>query len=134
MISVASAGLGGIVAALSSFVWYAGNRELVQSWGIMYIANPFVSMITGMFAYMAIRGGILKADASASALNPYAIAVIAGVAGLWSRHILFKLRELAEQRFGRTGEGKDARPQRARVISSLKLTQSERQDDEQDNA
>ena len=73
----------------------------------MYVVNPVIGMTIGLFVYMAIRGGLLKTETSASALNPYVVAALAGVTGLWSRYILNKLRLIAESKFGSLRPGSD---------------------------
>jgi hypothetical protein len=108
IISAVSAALGSTISSLNSFVWYWGNGKLIRNLGFGYVVNPVIGMTLGLFVYMAIRGGVLKTETSASVLNPYVVAAVAGVTGLWSRYILSKLREIAQKRFGRSTPGSDA--------------------------
>jgi hypothetical protein len=84
LVSIAAAGLGSTIRTLSSFAWYVGNRMLVTSWAVYYAIQPVVGTATGMFVYLAVRAGLLKANASAEALNLYTIAVLAAVAAFWA--------------------------------------------------
>jgi hypothetical protein len=101
LISVMAGALGSGVVLLLSFILYVGNRRLVGSWTWYYVAWPIVGMTTGLFVYIAIRGGILKTGGGVGAdvLNPYAVATISVLGGAFSKQILDKLNEFAQRQF-----------------------------------
>jgi len=101
LISTVSGALGCGVVLLVSFVSYVGNRQLMSSWALWYVARPIVGTVVGLFVYIAIRGGILKtgSDVSVDVLNPYSVATIAGLRGAFSKQILDKLQHFADSQF-----------------------------------
>lgn len=99
LISTVSGLLGCSIVLLLSFVSYAGSRRLVSSWAWWYMARPIAGMSTGLFVYIAIRGGILKTGSGVSVdvLNPYTVATIAVLGGACSKEILDKLQAFAQR-------------------------------------
>jgi hypothetical protein len=52
---------------------------------------------------MAVRGGLLAAQASADAVNPYGVAALAGLVGMFSKQATDKLREVFDTLFRTVG-------------------------------
>ena len=98
LISVLSAGLGSVIAVLFNFEHYVGDPEVVGRFAWFYVTSPLIGMTIGIFVYMAIRGGLLKANSNADALNPYTVAVIAASGGAFSRQIFTRLKIFAEDK------------------------------------
>lgn len=102
--------LGSYIHAATSFVSYVGNRRLVFSWAWWYILRPFIGMALALIFYFVIRGGLLATSADPSEINPFGIAAVAGLVGMFSKQATDKLRELFDNLFKTDrGHGDDAR-------------------------
>ena len=109
LVAFASA-LGSYVHAATSFGDYVGNRRLRRSWTWWYLLRFWVGIAIALLFYFALRGGFLVADGSSSDLNPYGIAALAGMTGLFSKQATDKLNELFVTAFRvAPGSGDDAR-------------------------
>lgn len=100
LIAAASGALGACVHLAASFADYAGNERLTSSWIWWYVFRPFIGMALAEIVYLAIRGGFFNASAGApGVINPYGVAAIAALTGLFSRQATDKLREVFETLF-----------------------------------
>jgi hypothetical protein len=96
---VVSAGLGSFVHAATSFVDYVGNRRLQASWVWWYVLRLAIGVTLGILFYFAVRGGFFSGSAAAGDVNPFGIAALAGLAGLFSKQATDKLEEMFETLF-----------------------------------
>lgn len=113
LIAAASGALGACVHLATSFADYAGNERLTSNWAWWYIFRPFIGMALAEIVYLAIRGGFFNASSGApDAMNPYGVAAITALTGLFSRQATDKLREVFETVFlaGQKIERKDPLP------------------------
>lgn len=102
--------LGSYVHAATSFADYYGNRKLHASWLWWYLLRVFIGCSLALLFYFALRGGFFSAGSSSKDVNPYGIAALAGLVGLFSKQATDKLRELFDTAFRvRAGDGDDAR-------------------------
>jgi hypothetical protein len=101
---VVMSALGSFVHAATSFIDYVGNRRLATSWMWWYIMRLLVGTALALLFYFAVRGGFFGADTPSSEINPYGIAALAGLVGLFSKQATDKLREIFDTIF-RTAEG-----------------------------
>jgi hypothetical protein len=109
LVIVASA-LGSYIHAATSFADYVGNRRLVLSWLWWYILRVFIGVALALVFYFAVRGGLLAADATNQAVNPFGIGALAGLVGLFSKQATDKLSEVFGTLFRTApGEGDDQR-------------------------
>lgn len=108
MLSCVAGALGGVLQALQSFSWYVGNRCIKRSWGLTYLLRPLIGMALGIFVYIALRGGLLKAGSSVDALNHYTVIPIIGFVGLFSEQVFNKLRDFASSKLGPSQVGLDS--------------------------
>jgi hypothetical protein len=106
MVVAIAGGIGGQVHAIRSLSWYIGNRELVLSWIPKYILLPLVGASLALVFYFVIRAGFLSATGPGET-NPFQLAALASLAGLFSDAGIEKLREVFET-FLRTSEGRIA--------------------------
>jgi hypothetical protein len=81
-----------------------GNRRLATSWTWWYLLRVFVGSALALLFYFAVRGGFFGADTPENSINPYGIAALAGLVGLFSKQATDKLRELFDTLF-RVAEG-----------------------------
>lgn len=101
---VVMSALGSFVHAATSFIDYVGNRRLATSWMWWYIMRLLVGAALALLFYFAVRGGFFGADTPSSEINPYGIAALAGLVGLFSKQATDKLREIFDTVF-RTAQG-----------------------------
>ena len=114
---ILSSGVGSYVHAAVSFTDYVGNRGLTSSWVWWYILRLFVGSSLAVVFYFAIRGGFFSTGTDATQINPYGIAAISGLVGLFSKQATDKLREIFDTAFrvqqggdSARGDGLDATP------------------------
>ena len=96
---ILSSAVGGYVHAAVSFSDYVGNRVLSKSWVWWYLLRVFVGSSLAVLFYFAIRGGFFASDTGSSDVNPYGIAAISGLVGLFSKQATDKLREIFDTAF-----------------------------------
>ena len=109
-IVVALAGaLGGLVYALRSLTWYAGNRNLKYSWMMTYYLQPIVGAGLATITYVVLRGGlvVVTTQASPDVVNPFGFAAFGALVGLFSAQAAEWLKRIFEQVFAPAMKGKD---------------------------
>jgi hypothetical protein len=109
-IVVALAGaLGGLVYALRSLTWYAGNRNLKYSWMMTYSLQPIVGAGLATITYVVLRGGlvVVTTQASPDVVNPFGFAAFGALVGLFSAQAAEWLKRIFEQVFAPAMKGKD---------------------------
>ena len=102
--------LGSFVHAATSFVDFVGNRSIFRSWGWWYLLRPFIGLSLATIFYFAIRGGLFSADADADDVNPFGVAAMAGLVGMFSKQATDKLREVFDTLFRTEGDDKRKDP------------------------
>ena len=107
VIVLAMGAIGSCIHALTSAASYLGNNEFYKRWIPWYVVRVPVGMGLALILYVAIRGGLLTTGTATAAINPYGIAAIAGLAGLFSKQATDKLDEVFKTLF-QTQEGGDA--------------------------
>ena len=109
LIVVLAGGLGAFLHVATSFSDYVGNRRLMRSWTWFYVLRPFVGASLAVIFYFAILGGLFTSEGT-GALNPYGIAALSALVGLFSKQATNKLQQIFDTAFavGR-GQGDDAR-------------------------
>ena len=100
--------LGAFVHSATSFADYAGNRRLTLSWVWWLLLRLPIGATLALIVYLLIRGGLLIGSSSGSDLQPFGIAGIAALTGLFSKQATDKLREVFDTLF-RTADGDAAR-------------------------
>jgi len=106
---VLSGVLGSFIHAAVSFTDYVGNRVLANSWIWWYLLRALVGSSLALLFYFVIRGGFLGAGTSAADSNPYGIAAISGLVGLFSKQATDKLSEVFDTAFAVRDGGDKAR-------------------------
>ena len=92
--------IGSYIHASSSLVDYVGNRTMVSSWIWWYLLRPFIGMMLALLFYFVFRGGFITAgvnqggEAAASFINPFGVAAVAGLVGMFSKVAADKLNEV----------------------------------------
>jgi hypothetical protein len=109
--------LGSFIHAATSFVDYVGNKRFVPSWTGWYLLRPFIGGALALLLYFVVRGGFITGTAlpeasadAASFINPFGIAALAGLAGLFTKQATDKLNEVFTTLFRPSaGEGDSKR-------------------------
>jgi len=106
LLVVVVSALGSFVHAATSFATYVGNRRLMRSWVWWYLLRVIIGSALAVLFYFALRGSFMSATSATSsqAVNPYGIAALAGLVGLFSKQAIDKLREVFETAFHATGD------------------------------
>lgn len=110
MLVMVAGGLGSFIHTATSFGDYVGNESLSRNWIWWYILRPFIGMVLAVIFYLVIRGGFLSAGTEAGNINPFGIAALAGLVGMFSKQAADKLNEVFNTLFrAKQGEGDDKR-------------------------
>lgn len=96
--------LGSFVHVATSFATYAGNRRLYSSWVWWYVLRASIGAGLALILYFVVRGGLFSGSATSESLNPYGIAAIAGLTGLFSKQATDKLREVFDTVLSTSGD------------------------------
>jgi succinate dehydrogenase/fumarate reductase cytochrome b subunit len=91
--------MGSFVHAATSFADYVGNRRLNPAWAWWYLLRPCIGSALAIVLYFVVRGGLLQAGASGSAISIYGIAAVAALSGMFSKHASDKLDEVFKTMF-----------------------------------
>jgi len=113
VLAVLMGAVGGYVHSTTSFVTYVGNRQFKASWGWWYALRAFIGASLALLIYVAFRAGFLTGTSATAAVDPYGIAAVSGLAGLFSKQATDKLEEIFTTVFhtgGDTGDQKRADP------------------------
>lgn len=109
VLAILMGAIGGYVHAATSFVTYIGNRQFKASWGWWYALRAFIGASLALLIYVAFRAGFLSGTTGTIAVDPYGIAAVSGLAGLFSKQATDKLEEIFTTAFhtaGNTGDQK----------------------------
>ena len=95
--SAIAGALGSYIHLASSFVEHAGHKGLNTNWAWWYFLRPLVGSALAVIVYFVVRAGFVSGAAEASAsTNPYGVAAVSALSGMFSRQATEKLRELFE--------------------------------------
>ena len=86
--------LGAFVHGATSLADYIGNNNFNKSWTWFYLLRPAIGMSLALVFYFVIRGGFLSTTGGAADINPYGIAALAGLVGMFSKQATDKLGEV----------------------------------------
>jgi hypothetical protein len=106
------AALAGIVGAmlhgLRSLATYAGERYLFRSWIAYYLLLPVVGALISTIVYLVLRAGLLPGGNASSQPDPYGIAAIGALVGLFSAQAAEKMKAVFETLFTKAETGNQA--------------------------
>ena len=104
MLMVLLVGAGAALVGVSwRFLRHARLDELTKRDEWAYALRPMQGAVLALVVYFTLRGGFLGQDQSAP-INPYAIAALAGLVGLFTRHAVSKLTDVFDTVFGKPRE------------------------------
>ena len=111
MLVIVAGMLGAFVHGATSLADYIGNNSFSKSWTWFYLLRPAIGMSLALVFYFVIRGGFLSTTGGAQDINPYGIAALSGLVGMFSKQATDKLSEVFATLFrSAPGEG-DAKRQ-----------------------
>lgn len=110
LLTIVAGALGAYIHAATSFVTFVGNRTFKSSWGWWYGLRLFIGAALALLLYFAFRGGLVTGQDASEDVNPYGIAALSGLAGLFSKQATDKLKEVFDVFFHTSEtEGDDLR-------------------------
>jgi hypothetical protein len=71
LLAAVAGALGGLIHALRSMAWYAGNRALKWSWVAFYLLLVPVSGLIAVVFYIVLRAGLVSTQGSTGGVSPY---------------------------------------------------------------
>jgi len=98
--------LGGSAHGLGSLMDFRGQRRLFRSWTLWYFMIPILGGIMAFIFYVAIRAGLLTADATRS-INAFGVAAISVLVGLFTDDATNKLAEVFRTMFKTAGKERE---------------------------
>ena len=98
LVVIASA-LGSYIHTVTSFTLYTGNRSLSPSWLAWYILRPAISAALALIFYFALRAGLFSGATADQTINPFGIAAISGMVGMFSKQATEKLSKIFDTIF-----------------------------------
>jgi hypothetical protein len=104
---IAAGALGSLIHSITSFADYVGNRSLGKSWIWWLVLRTPIGIALALLFYLVLRGGLIVPSLPSSTLpadttlllNPYGIAAISAMAGMFSKQAIDKLREVFDTLF-----------------------------------
>jgi hypothetical protein len=104
---IAAGALGSLIHSITSFADYVGNRRLSKSWIWWLVLRMPVGVALALLFYLVLRGGLIVpslpggsgAANSTQLLNPYGVAGISALTGMFSKQATDKLREIFDTVF-----------------------------------
>ena len=102
----------------------------------MYLLLPFSSASLALVFYFVIRGGFFSPQVTPTqntleAVNPFGLAAIAAIIGLFSQQAVLKLKEVAETLLMKPESGRNATPQEALKLISISPSSGKPDGDDQ---
>lgn len=102
--------VGSWLHAVSSFLDFVGNRNFVTSWITWYLMRPILGAIMAVVFYVVIRAGLFpQSGVGIEAINPFSIAALAGLVGLFTQRASKKLADVFDALFPTQQKDKDPR-------------------------
>jgi hypothetical protein len=104
---IAAGALGSLLHAITSFADYVGNRTLSRTWVWWLVLRTPIGVALALLFYLVLRGGLIvpslpnapSAADTTHLVNPYGIAAISAMAGMFSKQATDKLREIFDTLF-----------------------------------
>ena len=96
---VITSALGSYIHTVTSFTLYAGNRSLYPNWLAWYVLRPAISAALALIFYFALRAGLFSGATADQTINPFGIAAISGMVGMFSKQATEKLSKIFDTIF-----------------------------------
>jgi hypothetical protein len=99
--------IGSMLHGLRSLSRYVGERYLFRSWIAYYVLLPFVGALISTIVYLVLRAGFLPGAGVSSQPDPYGVAAIGALVGLFSAQAAGKLQAVFETLFTKAETGSE---------------------------
>ena len=96
---VIASSLGSYIHTVTSFTLYAGTRCLRPDWLAWYLLRPAISAALALVFYFALRAGLFSGATADQTINPFGIAAISGMVGMFSKQATEKLGKIFDTIF-----------------------------------
>jgi hypothetical protein len=96
---VITSALGSYIHTVTSFTLYAGNQSLFQRWVAWYVLRPAISAALALIFYFALRAGLFAGASADQTVNPFGVAAISGMVGMFSKQATEKLSKIFDTIF-----------------------------------
>ena len=97
--------LGSIIQSMTYFAAYVGHGKFSKRWILWYVLRPFIGVPLALLFYFVLRGGFFSVSAGSEAVNPYGVAALSGLVGMFSKQAMEKLKTTFDTIF-KTGKSK----------------------------
>lgn len=104
MIAALSGALGGALQMARSYAGHLGRGSWDGRWLTWYGLRIPAGVGLALLFYMALRAGLYRGESALGTVNPFGVATLCALAGLFSREALEKLDELFDTLTGRTSQ------------------------------
>lgn len=110
LLVIVAGALGSYIHSATSYSDFRGNRQFNTSWTLWYVLRPLIGVCLAMVLYFVTRGGLLlliingKEATSAQSINPFGVAAVAGLTGMFSKQAADKLAEVFTTLFKASGD------------------------------
>ncbi|MBC7774532.1 MAG: hypothetical protein H7246_03770 [Phycisphaerae bacterium] len=112
--------VGSWLHAVSSCLDFVGNRNFVASWITWYLMRPILGSMMAVVFYVVIRAGLFPQGGGAiDAINPFSIAALAGMVGLFTQRASKKLGDVFDALFPTLQKDKDPLESKPETITQL---------------
>lgn len=91
--------LGAGVHLGTSFVYFAGRKELNREFIAWYLLRPFIGAALAVIFYLTFRGLFFTTGATPDDINLHGVLAIAGLVGMFSKQATEKLRTVFDELF-----------------------------------
>jgi len=91
--------LGSFVHIATSFVYRVGNKTFQIQWVYWYVLRLLIGVALALVFYFVLRGGLLTTTGGSQSVNPFGVAGVAGLVGLFSNQATMKLKEVFDTIF-----------------------------------
>ena len=118
VIAALAGATGALLHGLRSLSTYIGERYLFRSWIPYYLLLPVVGALLATIVYLVLRAGLLSGPTNSSQPDPYGIAAIGALVGMFSAQAAEKLKAVFETLFAKAQPGS----QSIRRIASPSIT------------
>jgi hypothetical protein len=99
--------IGSYIHVAASFSDYVGNRRLTRSWIWWFVLRTPIGIALALVFYAVIRAGFLTMNGGgdgSAAVNPFGIAAISALSGMFSKQATDKLNEVFSTLFKTSGD------------------------------
>lgn len=99
LIAIFGGMLGGAAHGLSSLMNFRGNRRLFRSWSLWYFGLPILGGMMSIIFFMVLQAGLIANSALSQTVNPYGVAALSALVGLFTDEATRKLAEVFKTLF-----------------------------------